>query len=137
MTRPKPAPQAGYSKRSRLDKLGVKDGMRVALVGVEEAAIRRELAERTADVAEARPKRDTALILFEVDGPVPLARLASLAERMKRDGAIWVLWPKGQKHIKEDMVREAAKAQGLVDIKVMAFSERLSGLKLVIPVARR
>ena len=48
-----------------------------------------------------------------------------------------MLWPKGQKHITEDMIRAAAIAHGLVDIKVVAFSERLSGLKLVIPVARR
>lgn len=31
----------------------------------------------------------------------------------------------------------AAIAQGLVDIKVIAFSGTLSGLKLVIPLARR
>jgi hypothetical protein len=35
------------------------------------------------------------------------------------------------------MIRDAALRQGLVDIKVMAFSERLSGLKLVIPRAQR
>ena len=33
--------------------------------------------------------------------------------------------------------RNAAKAQGLVDVKVMSFSETLSALKLVIPVAER
>jgi len=48
-----------------------------------------------------------------------------------------VVWPKGQAHIKEGMIREAALAQGLVDVKVCAFSGTLSALKLVIPVARR
>ena len=52
-------------------------------------------------------------------------------------GAIWVVWPKGRKELREDDVRNAAKAQGLVDIKVMSFSETLSALKLVIPVAER
>jgi len=132
-----PAPQVGYSKRSRLDKLGIKPGARVALVGLDDAAIRRELRTRTTDVAEGRPRKDTDMILFAVDGLKPLARLKTLQGSIKRNGAIWVVWPKGQAHIKEDMIRGAALAQGLVDIKVIAFSETLSGLKLVIPVAKR
>jgi hypothetical protein len=47
------------------------------------------------------------------------------------------LWPKGRKELREDDVRAAAKAQGLVDVKVMSFSATLSALKLVIPVALR
>ncbi|MEK7330626.1 MAG: DUF3052 domain-containing protein [Candidatus Eisenbacteria bacterium] len=129
--------QAGYSKRSRLDKLGVKPGMRVALVGLDDAAFHRELRGRTTDIAEARPRKGTEMILFAVNGPAPLKRLSTLQRAIRRSGAIWVLWPKGQTHIKEDMVRAAAIAQGLVDIKVIAFSGTLSGLKLVIPLARR
>jgi hypothetical protein len=129
--------RAGYSKRSRLDKLGVKPDMRVALVGLDDAAFDRELRARTTDVAAGRPRQDTDMILFAVDGPAPLKRLSTLQRAMRRDGAIWVVWPKGQTHIKEDMIRAAAIAQGLVDVKVIAFSEALSGLKLVIPLARR
>ncbi len=132
----KPRP-AGYSKRSRLDKLGVKPGMRVALVDLDDATFRRDLAERTDVLAEGRPRKDTEMILFAVDGPAPLRRLATLQRAIRRNGAIWVVWPKGQARIKEDMIRAAAIAHGLVDIKVIAFSETLSGLKLVIPVARR
>ena len=134
---PAPTPAVGYSKRSRLDKLGVKPGMRVALVGLDDAAFRRELRGRTDDIADGRPRKDTEMILFAVDGPAPLTRLAALQRSIRRDGVIWVVWPKGQAHIKEDMIRRSAIAQGLVDIKVMAFSEVLSGLKLVIPVAKR
>lgn len=131
------APAVGYSRRSRLDKLGVKPAMRIALVGLNDPAFRRELRERTDDIAEGRPKRDSDMILFAVDGPAPLRRLATLRRAIRPAGAIWTLWPKGQAHIKEDMIRKAALAQGLVDIKVMAFSETLSGLKLVIPRAQR
>ena len=131
-----PAP-VGYSKRSRLDKLGVKPGMRVALIGVDERALRRELAERTDDVSEGRPKSGTAMILFGVEGPKDLKRLTTLTRSIERNGCIWAIWPKGQAHVKEDMIRNAALEQDLVDIKVIAFSETLSGLKLVIPVAKR
>lgn len=133
----KGAGAVGYSKRSRLDKLGIKPGMRVALVGLDDAAFLRELRTRTDQIAEGRPQKDTEMILFAVDGPAPLKRLTALQRAMVRNGAIWVVWLKGQAHIKEDMIRAAALAQGLVDIKVIAFSEKLSGLKLVIPVARR
>jgi len=128
---------AGYSRRSRLDKLGVKTAMRVALVGLDDRAFLRELQGRTANVAVGRPRKDTEMILFAVDGPAPLQRLDTLRRAIVRNGAIWVVWPKGQSHIKEDMIRNAAIAHGLVDIKVIAFSETLSGLKLVIPVAKR
>jgi hypothetical protein len=34
-------------------------------------------------------------------------------------------------------VRQAANASGLVDVEVVSFSETLSGLKLVMRVAKR
>ena len=132
-----PGTPVGYSKRSRLDKLGVKPGMRVAVIGVAERDFVPELKERTADVAKDRPRQDTEMVFFGVASAAALKRLATLERAIRRDGAIWVLWPKGQPHIKEDTIRAAAIANGLVDVKVIAFSERLSGLKLVIPVARR
>jgi hypothetical protein len=111
--------------------------MRTALMDVDDSTFRRELAERTDVIAEGRPRKDTDMILFAVDRTAPLRRLATLRRAIRRNGAIWVVWPKGQARIKEDMIRAAAIAHGLVDIKVIAFSETLSGLKLVIPVARR
>ena len=132
-----PKAQVGYSKRSRLDKLGVKPGMRVAVLGVDERDFVPELKQRTADIATDRARKDTDLVFLGVESVAPLRRLATLQRSIRREGAIWALWPKGQKHINEDLIRGAAIEHGLVDIKVVAFSERLSGLKLVIPVARR
>ena len=132
-----PAQRVGYSKRSRIDKLGLKPDMRVALLNVEDRWIKRELKERTTDIVESRPRKDTDMILLGIDGPTKLKRLATVQKSIKRNGMIWAVWPKGQQHIKEDMIRKAAIQHGLVDVKVMAFSETLSGLKLVIPVAKR
>lgn len=132
-----PAPSAGYSKRPRLDKLGVKAGARVALIGVDEKAFVRELATRTRDVAVARPRAGSDLIFFSVDQADALERLARLRNALRPEGAIWVLWPKGRPALREDDVRRAALRHGLVDVKVVAFSEALSGLKLVIPVRLR
>ena len=88
-------------------------------------------------MSEGRPRRGSDLIFFAVDGAAPLARLATLQRAIQRDGAIWVLWPKGRTHISENLIRDAALRHGLVDVKVVAYSETLSGLKLVIPVAKR
>ncbi len=137
MTTRSKAPTVGYSKRPRIEKLGIKQDARVALVGLDEPDFLRELRARTDDVAEGRPRANTDTILFAVEDSTALRRLATLQKSIRREGAIWVIWPKGQKHITETMIRAAALEHGLVDIKVMAFSERLSGLKLVIPVARR
>ena len=48
-----------------------------------------------------------------------------------------MIWPKGRKEFREDDVRAAGPDAGLVDVKVVAFSETLSGLKMMIPVAQR
>lgn len=54
---------------------------------------------------------------------------------------IWVSWHKKASGIKtdvtEDIIRAYALNNGLVDVKVCAVSEIWSGLKLVVPVAKR
>jgi len=57
--------------------------------------------------------------------------------RIAQNGAIWTVWPKGRPELKEDHIRAEAIRVGLTDVKVAAFSETHSALKLVIPVARR
>ena len=128
---------SGYSKRSRLDKLGVKPAMRVAVLRLQDAEFLRELRTRTADIAEQRPKRATDMIFFFASRTKDLDRLARLRDAIKPNGAIWTLWRKGRPEVKQSDVMSAAKNNGLVDIKVASFSEELSALKLVIPVAMR
>jgi hypothetical protein len=54
---------------------------------------------------------------------------------------IWVSWYKKASgiatDITEDTIRDYALANGLVDVKVCAVSEQWSGLKLVVPLAKR
>jgi hypothetical protein len=132
-----PPPQVGYSPRSRIDKLGVKPDMRVAVLAVDDPSFLPELRQRTADIVEGRAGRQRDMIVFAVEREAELSRLDVLRRAIVPDGAIWVVWPKGRKPLTEDVIRRAAIARDLVDIKVMAFSERLSALKLVIPVALR
>ncbi len=134
----RPAPLAGYSGKPTIDKLGVKPGMNVSVLGLDDqGGFLAELEARAGDVSRGRVAPGSAMVLLRAESPRDLARLAALERRMPRDGMIWVVWPKGRPALKEDMVRAAALAAGLVDVKVCAFSEALSALKLVIPLARR
>lgn len=120
-----------------IDKLGVKPGQRVSVTGIDDAEFLDQLAERTAHASVGRIARGSAAIFLGVESVAHLARIAKAADAIDRDGMIWVVWPKGRPALNEDHVRAAALRAGLVDVKVAAFSNALSALKLVIPVARR
>ncbi len=119
------------------DKLGVKPGQAVSAIGIEDAGFLKKVRARAAGVSVGRARKDSDLVFLGVETPAALARLGPLRDTLRRDGGIWVVWPKGQTHIKEDDVRAAAKRVGLVDVKVVAFSATHSALKLVIPLAKR
>jgi hypothetical protein len=123
--------------RSRLDKLGVKPGSRVSVLGLADPAFLDELQQRTPEVVVGRARMGSDLVFLALDEGSGLARLGALRRSIQESGAIWVLWPKGRKSLREDDLRAAAGGAGLVDVKVVSFSNALSGLKLVIPVAQR
>jgi hypothetical protein len=124
-------------RRSRLEKLGVKPESIVSVLGVDDADFRTELTSQIPNASFGRTRKLSTLIIYGVETLPDLDKLTKLRDTIPPNGVIWVLWPKGRKTLREDDVRRAALAQGLVDIKVMSFSETLSGLKLVIPVAQR
>jgi hypothetical protein len=122
---------------SRLDKLGVKDGMKVAVLGLDDPAFAKELEARGATVAGGRAAAGTDMVFLACRTRAGLKALPALARAIKAEGAIWVLWPKGIKEMKEQDVRDVMDGTGLVDVKVVSFSDALSGLKLVIRRERR
>ena len=65
----------------------------------------------------------------------------ALAPRIFPDGAIWVAWPRRaaghDSDLREQDIRDAALALGLVDVKVAALDEDWSGLRLVWRRERR
>jgi hypothetical protein len=130
-----------------LDKLGVRPGMRVAIVGDLEDAdeilddagpFRTRLAERTSDITDGRPKPDSDIVFLAADTTEELGPLAELRTRIRPNGAIWVVSRKGKAATLRDIeVMAAAREHGLVDNKVVAFSARRTTIRLVIPVALR
>jgi hypothetical protein len=121
---------------TRCKKLGIQPGVRVSRVGLVDAAFEAELVATGAELVGTRAKAD--VVLLQVDAPGDLAGLITAKTRINPDGAIWVIRTKGKAAtVAEAEVRQAARAAGLVDVKVAAFSETLSADKLVIPAAHR
>lgn len=126
-----------------LDKLGVRPGMRIAIVGDLDAddegpAFRRQLADRTSDVIDGPPEPETDLVFLLADSTAELDILDDLRRRIRPAGAIWVVWRKGKAATLRDVeVIAAGKEHGLVDNKVVSFSATRTAFRLVIPVALR
>jgi hypothetical protein len=132
MARPRP-PERVYT-RPLVEKLGVKPGARVAIIDVPDPALRELLIERTDDITEGEPKANTDLVFLGADSVDELGRLPKLRARLRPDGAIWVVSRKGRTATLRDVdVIEAAIAAGLVDNKVVSFSDTHTSQRLVIP----
>jgi hypothetical protein len=116
-----------------IDKLGVKPGQRVALRGMDADGFAGGLAARGAEIVE----RGADHVFVAVETPADLAALASLVPLMARNGALWTVRRKSRKDLTESDVMAAGRAVGLVDVKVVRFSETHTAEKFVIPVADR
>ena len=125
------------STRSRIEKLGVKKGSDVLLLGIEDdAAFVRELRDAGARVRTSGAER-ADLIFATFRHRDDLRRLPGLVPRIHADGVLWTLRPKGSKDLTEMEMMRAGQAAGLVDVKVVSFSDVLTAEKFVVPVARR
>ena len=124
-----------YTK-SRIEKLGVRPGMRVSVLGVPDADFREELVAAGADVS-TRARRRSAMLFVAVDGQAGLDRLGQLEPYLVRNGAVWAVFAKGRKELRDVDVIRAGVAVGLVDNKVIRFSDTHTAFRFVIPLARR
>ena len=118
---------------SRADKLGVKPGLTVRLVGQFDVDFLDDL--QGVEIAAGRTKTD--LIFLAAEDRDALAQIPKLAAALKPAGALWVVYPKGVQLIREIEVLDAGRAAGLKDTKVAAFSTTHTALRFVIPLAAR
>ena len=125
------------SPRTLADKLGVKAGMRVAVLGVTDEDILADIVARGADVTTGKVTSGTAMVLFRVTRAAQLAKLQAIAKHIARDGAIWVVHPRGDASVGDVVIFAAGTDAGLVATKVVRFSDCDTAEKLVIPRALR
>ena len=124
------------SPKSRLDKIGVKPGQRVSLAGLKDRAFLDELTAAGADVSE-RVRKGSDVIFVAVESAADLSRIGVLRAALALNGVLWAIRRKGVPEASEALTRAAGKAAGLVDVKVVRFSESHTAAKFVIPKAQR
>jgi hypothetical protein len=123
--------------KSVIEKLGVKPGMKVAVLAGFDAGFRRDVARALGAKPLARAAKGCDLVFVMCARPGDVARLGRFVPAIEPAGGVWTVYPKGRRELSEDTVRAAARRAGLVDVKVVRFSEALGALKLVIPKALR
>ena len=130
-----PVQPAGYSGKSLIAKLGLKEGTKAIVVAppADYAALTDNAAITPKKTAPATGSFD--FIHVFVRTTADLARdLPKLEPRLATGGMIWVSWPKKTSKLfvdlTEDGIRKLCLPMGLVDVKVCAVDADWSGLKL-------
>lgn len=121
-----------YGTRSRLDKLGVKPGSKVALVDLDDTAFVAELRARTKDVTERKPSSPCDLVFLGAKTQADLRRINRVKTWIEPNGAVWVVRPKGgRSELKDTDLIQAGLDAGLVDNKIVSFSETHGAMRFV------
>ena len=130
---------AGYSKRSLVEKLGMKPGMR-ALV-MEAPKIEGLNFPKGFNLVNTIAKPLDYVHFFTKDKKDLAKIFPILRKNIKDNGMIWISWPKKSSGVETDLdeniVREIGLKNGMVDVKVVAVDEVWSGLKFVYRVVDR
>jgi hypothetical protein len=128
---------AGYSGTPLATKLGIKEGMAVAVSGAPDG-FAGSLAPLPADVTWKRTVRkplDLVVAFFTTRAAVTRQR-DRLTAAVGPAGTVWVAWPKKSSGVAtdltEDAFRELLLPTGWVDVKVCAIDDTWSGLKFVL-----
>ena len=135
--------QAGYSGTPLPQKLGIKEGHKVALLGAPAGFEDKTLGvlptgaviAKFASKAKQPPLFDVIVAFVKLRADL-VVHIASCRPRMQQDGGLWIAWPKKASGVATDIteqtIRDVALPTGLVDNKVCAIDETWSGLRLVI-----
>lgn len=133
---------AGYSGTPLIKKLGITDVMKVLLLNAPPNY--HDLLHVDITPQLVTPKQTPDFIhLFAADNVNFLKGIKTILPFCKKNNKliIWVSWYKKSAGIKtditEDTIRNYALQHDLVDVKVCAVSDEWSGLKLVVPLAKR
>jgi hypothetical protein len=133
----------GYSGTPLPKKLGIKPGHRVLLLSAPEPFEESTLGElpQGVKVAHRLGGKADVIVSFHAARADLAQRMPRLREAMQPAAGLWIAWPKRASKVDtdltEDVVRELALGNTLVDNKVAAIDETWSGLRLVIRLRDR
>jgi hypothetical protein len=116
-----------------IDKLGLKSGQKVALLGFDDGAFAKDVEGITGVKPARRAARGLDVVFLAADDRKTLSRFPALRKAIVPDGAVWIIRPKGSDRISENDVMAAGREAGLYDVKVVRFSDTHTAEKFVIP----
>ena len=123
--------------KTLIEKLGVKPGEAVSLIGEFPADFVVGLKKHGAAMQEGKTGKDAAWHFLAGESKKDLQRVKNVASELKGAAALWIVYPKGQTAITESDVRSSGLSAGLTDIKVASFSPTHTALKFVVPKEKR
>lgn len=127
---------AGYSGTPLIKKLGIKEGFRCAFINAPQGFAselgplpsQAKLTKRSADQLDF-------ILFFTKSSSGLLEQISAIAMQLKRNGMLWVSWPKKSSGVATDLsfevVQHCGLDAGLVDVKICAVNDVWSGLKFV------
>lgn len=127
---------AGYSGTPLQKKLGIKPGSLMFVQNAPEEYFD-WISPLPPDVVvkKSSTKELEFIHVFVTEQKVFKKSFLANKKNLKKDGMMWVSWPKKSSGIKTDLdeniIRDFGLQEGLVDVKVCAVSEIWSGLKFV------
>src|SRR5260370_29325146 len=131
MVTKRPSPDQ-YSTRPLLDKLGVKPGLKVGIVNLDDSGFIKQLRDRTADVVVGKPRWKCDLVFVGADTPAELRKLDEVKRWIEPNGAIWVVRLKGGRGALRDTdLIAAGLAAGPVDNTIASFSVTHGALRFL------
>ena len=133
---------AGYSGTPLINKLGIKPTMKILLINQLDNYYEL-LSTDLADQLVTGNETPDFVHLFVKSNKEFESAMKKLKSVCKKNTAItiWVSWYKKSAKIPtdvtEDVIRNYALQNDLIDVKVCAVSDVWSGLKLVVPLSKR
>lgn len=130
---------SGYSGTPLAKKLGIKHGYNIEIINAPEHYF--ELFTDMPEIISDKKSKKDFIHFFTKETKELEKNIPKLRKQIVPNGIIWISWPKKSSKVPtdvtEDIIRNIALKNGLVDIKVCAVDDIWSGLKLVIPVKDR
>lgn len=126
---------AGYSKKPLYQKLGIKEGCRLVLIGGPPDYREKLQGPPEFSITFELAGKPDIVHLFTTGRNDLASQLSNILKFLQSGGVLWVSWPKKSAKVETDLdeniVRETVLESGLVDIKVAAVDESWSALKFV------
>ena len=128
---------SGYSGTPLAKKLGIKPGNALCVWNPPKDYLKlfTDFPEDVSFLEKPKPESLDVIHAFFVSQTMMEEEAPLLKKGLKKNGMLWVSWPKGSSSISTDLKREPIREHflsiGLVDVKVAAVDEDWSGLKFM------